>query len=166
MEHTTTIKYVKISPKKLRFLLGGVKKMDPIRALATLRYDNRKTSHLLLKAIKSAVDSAKRTLNIDENLLKFKILEVSEGPAIKRSRAGGRGTAKLFKRRSSHIRIVLITQEASIQPSLLQNKNKTEIKENIQDTNAKAEVEEKKKISKLKIKNSKTVNKTVTKKKS
>lgn len=148
MEHTTTIKYVKISPKKLRFLLGGVKKMDPIRAIATLRYDNRKTSHLLLKAVKSAVDSAKRALNIDENLLKFKILEVSEGPAIKRSRAGGRGTAKLFKRRSSHIRIVLVAQEPSVVPSKEKIKPAEAVK-----PQEKPEIKKTKKISKPKVKN-------------
>jgi large subunit ribosomal protein L22 len=159
MEHTTTIKYVKISPKKLRFLLGGVKKMDPIRAMATLRYDNRKTSYLLLKAVKSAVDSAKKTLNIEENLLKFKILEVSEGPAIKRSRAGGRGTAKLFKRRSSHIRIVLETQEAKIQTSPSVKKEETKKAESKVTKVAEAK-------TKPAIKNSKPVKKTVTKKKS
>ncbi len=80
----------------MRFIIDGVKKMTPVQSLAVLKYDNLRCSAVLYKAVASAISNAKSALNIDENLLKFKILEVSEGPILKRSRAGGRGTAKMF----------------------------------------------------------------------
>ncbi len=107
MESKTNIKFVRTSPKKLRFIIDSIKKMNPVDALKILRYDNKRSSAVLYKVIHSAIANAKASLNTDENLLKFKILEVSEGPVIKRSRAGGRGNVRMFRRRSSHIQIIL-----------------------------------------------------------
>jgi large subunit ribosomal protein L22 len=113
MENTTYIKYIRTSPKKLRFLIDGIKKMKPTVALRTLFYSNKKSSKILYKTIKSAVNNAKRALKIDENLLEFKILTVEEGPAMKRSKAGGRGNVRIIKRRSSHVKIILHIKEGS-----------------------------------------------------
>lgn len=107
MEIKANIKYVKTPAKKLRFLLEDIKKQTPVGALNTLFYSKRRSSALLYKAIKSAVDNAKNTFKIDENLLKFKTLVVEMGPALKRFKAGSRGTAKPFRRKTSHIKVVL-----------------------------------------------------------
>lgn len=111
MEIKAYIKYNKVTPKKLRFILDDVKKKTPVDALNYLFYNTRKSSKLLYKAIKSAVDNAKNTYKIDENLLKFKTLIVEMGPSIRRHRAGSKGSAKPFTRKMSHIKIVLETVE-------------------------------------------------------
>lgn len=126
MENTTYIKYMRTSPKKLRFLIDGVKKMKPTVALRSLFYSNKKSSKILYKVIKSAVDNAKRALKIDENLLEFKVLTVEEGPSMKRSKAGGRGNVRILKRRSSHVKIVLHVKEGT---PPIQKSEKTPVKE-------------------------------------
>lgn len=107
MEVRTYIKNVKISPKKLRFLLPAVKKLKPVEAIDYLFYTPKKGAKILYKAIQSALANAKNRLKTDENLLKFKLLTVEEGQKLKRFRPGGRGTVKPIVRRFSHIKIVL-----------------------------------------------------------
>lgn len=107
MEATAYFKNIHISPKKLRFLLPEVKKMTPVESLEHLYYAPQKGARIFYKAIKSAVDNAKYTLKVDENLLKFKLFTVEQGNVLKRYRPGGRGTAKPYKKKFSHIKIVL-----------------------------------------------------------
>lgn len=106
MEAKAYIKNVKISPKKLRFLIDAVKKLDPYKALDHLYYTPTKSAKILYKAVKSAIDNAK---NISKDIegLKFKKLLIEEGRKLKRFRAGGRGTAKPILRRFSHIKVIL-----------------------------------------------------------
>ena len=107
MEIKAYIKNVRISPKKLRFLLPAIKKLSPVEALDYLFYTPKKGARILYKAIKSALDNAKNVLKTNENLLKFKLFTIEEGPRLKRYRPGGRGTVKPIKRKMSHIKIVL-----------------------------------------------------------
>ena len=111
MESKTLIKNVRISPKKLRFLLTEVKKLKPYQALDYLYYTPKKGAKILYQAIKSAINNAKNYLKVEENLLKFKVLAVDEGIKLKRYRPGGRGTIKPYKKRFSHIKIVLVKEE-------------------------------------------------------
>lgn len=108
MESLTYIKYNRISPKKLRFILDDVKKFTPEQAIVRLEYSPLRTSKLLAKALASALSNASAALKIDKNLLQFKTLLVEEGPQLKRMRPGSRGMGRMFKRRSSHIKIVLV----------------------------------------------------------
>ncbi len=92
----------------MRFILDDVKKFTPQQAIVRLEYSPLRTSKLLAKAISSALSNASAALKIDKNLLQFKTLLVEEGPQLKRMRPGSRGMGRMFKRRSSHIKIVLV----------------------------------------------------------
>lgn len=111
MESTTYIKNLRITPKKLRFLLSEIKSLKPTQTLAKLQYTTKSSARIFYKAIKSAITNAKNTLKVNENLLKFKVLSIEEGQKLKRWRAGGRGTVHHFKRKFSHIKISLISEE-------------------------------------------------------
>lgn len=111
MEARAYIKNVKISPKKLRFLLPELKKRQPSEALHYLFYTPKKSARIFYKAIKSALDNAKSTLGVGEDALIFKTLTVEEGQKLKRFKAGGRGRAKPFTRRHAHIKVVLKAKE-------------------------------------------------------
>lgn len=111
MEARTTIKHLRISPKKLRFLADDVRRRTPLEAMQHLLYQRDRAATFLYKAIKSASANAQSTLKTDENLLQFKALQIDEGPVLKRMQPGGRGTAKFYKRRSSQITIVLQAQK-------------------------------------------------------
>ena len=107
MESVTYSQNLKISPKKLRFLLPGLKKLKPAEALDYLMYTPRKSADIFFKVIKSAINNAKNVLKVDEKTLIFKHLNIEQGRKLKRMKPGGRGTAKPILRRYAHIKIIL-----------------------------------------------------------
>jgi len=112
MEATAYFKNLHISAKKLRFILPEIKKMSPSESLIRLFYSPKKGARVFYKAIKSAIDNAKYTLKVSDDLLEFKLFTVEQGNALKRFRPGGRGTAKPYKKKYSHIKIVLTVKQA------------------------------------------------------
>lgn len=111
MESRTYIKNIRISAKKLRFLADDIKKRTPAEALHYLNYTTLRGAKIFHKTIRSAIANAKLKLKTSDELLRFKSLVVEQGPKLKRFRAGGRGTAKPFERKSAHIKIVLVVKK-------------------------------------------------------
>lgn len=83
-----------------------VRKMGPRQALNSLRFTKKSAASPLSKAISTALANA-RQQKVDEEILVFKSMEINEGPRMRRFRAQARGRANPFKRRMSHIKIVL-----------------------------------------------------------
>ena len=106
MESKAVIKFVRISPQKLREVVHEAKKMTPAKAMAYLVISQRRGAKILYKAIKSAVDNGK-SKNIDPELSVIKTLKVDGDPSLKRNKAGSRGSAKPYVRKSSHITVVI-----------------------------------------------------------
>ena len=141
MKTQTYIKNVRISPKKLRFLIDDVKKKRPDESLRYLLYTNKKGAIFLYDAIKSAINSAKNSLKTTEDMLKFKALIIEEGQKLKRYRPGGKGGIKPFRKRFAHIKVTL---EATVPP-------KKEVKPVVKKVEKKeAEVKVKKTVAKKK----------------
>lgn len=112
MEARATIKHTKISPRKLRFLAGAIKAMKPATALDYLGLSQKRSAKILWKAIKSAVDNGKTVYNMLPEKMEFKTLAIDEGIFLKRYRAGSRGSGKGYKRRTSHITVVVMQKES------------------------------------------------------
>ena len=149
------IKNVKISPKKLRFLVGDVRKQTPVQAVHTLMYTQKKGAVFLRKAISSALSNAKNTMNIDAGLLQFKSVAIEEGLRLKRFRAGSKGMAKPFRHEYSHIKMVLTTGD-----KVVKQIEKVEMKK-VEEPKVEKEVKEDKKVSR---KSTGSATKTETKK--
>lgn len=153
-EFQVYIKNVKISPKKLRFLLKEMKKQSPVQAVHTLMYTQKKGAVFLRKAISSALSNAKNTMNIDAGLLQFKSVAVEEGLRLKRFRAGSKGMAKPYKHEYSHIKMVLTTGE-KIAKSVELETQSVELEEKKPEPETKPKTKSKPKSSKLKVTSSK-----------
>ncbi len=131
MESKTYLKNIHISPKKLRFFLPVIKKMNPASSLDYLYYSPQRSAKVLYQALKSAITNAKNVLKVDEDLLEWKLFTIEEGQKLKRYKPGGRGTAKPYKVRFSHIKIVLNAKPtAQLQTKVIEEK-KTETKKEI-----------------------------------
>ncbi|OGK56030.1 50S ribosomal protein L22 [Candidatus Roizmanbacteria bacterium RIFCSPLOWO2_02_FULL_38_10] len=109
MEVQAYIKHIKISPKKLRFLVTDIKSKTPQEALELLPLSSKRGANFLYKAIQSAVSNAKTRITSDIADLRFKEILVESGAALKRYRAASKGRANTYKRRSSHIKVVLVS---------------------------------------------------------
>lgn len=107
MEVRAHIKYVKMSPLKLREIVDAVKVLSPQVALDRLQFSQRRNAKALRKALVSAIANGQGIAGFDPKKAVFKTLKIDEGPFFKRFRPGSRGTAKPYVRKSSHITIVL-----------------------------------------------------------
>lgn len=112
MEKTfiATQKYLLMSPRKIRLVVGVIKKMKPAEAVAKLPFVEKRAAEAISKVIRSAIANAKNQ-GVGETDLVFKEIQIGEGPRLKRGRAASRGRWHPFKKRMSHIRIVLMTQK-------------------------------------------------------
>lgn len=106
MEFKAEQKYLLLSPRKIRPVVEVIKKLTPKRALEVLPFIKRRASETLAKVIKSAVANA-NIKNVDITKLSFKEIQIGEGPRLKRGMPVSRGRWHPIKKRMSHIRIVL-----------------------------------------------------------
>lgn len=106
METTTIQKFIHTSPRKLRLLADMVRTMNPEKSLVTLKFTPKLAAGPLKKAIEAVLANSK-TGGMKSESVHFKSIEINEGPVIKRYRPASKGRALPFKRRMSHIKIVL-----------------------------------------------------------
>ncbi|MBN1405606.1 MAG: 50S ribosomal protein L22 [Candidatus Omnitrophica bacterium] len=103
------IKYLKISPRKLRLVLPLIRKKTVPVALSILDNTNKKAAGMVYKALSSAVANAKRFPNINENQLFVSEVFADGGPIMHRFRARSMGMANEIKKRTAHLTIELDT---------------------------------------------------------
>lgn len=106
MEIIAIQKYIHNSPRKMRLVADLVRNMTPAQALVSLQFTNKAAALPLTKAINTALANAKQK-NLDSEKLSFKTLEINEGPKLKRFHAQARGRVNPYKKKMSHIKIVL-----------------------------------------------------------
>ncbi len=109
MEFKSEQKYARISPTKVRPLIGLVKSMDIEKSLEVLPLVPKRGAMFLAKVIKSAVANASQK-GFTVSDLKFKEIVANEGPRLKRGRPISRGMWHPYVRKTSHIRVVLQTK--------------------------------------------------------
>lgn len=112
MEFITIQKNISNSPRKLRLVAAMVRKMDPYAALDILHFTRNSAALPLSKAIKTVIANA----GSKEGLI-FKSIEINEALKMRRYRVGtaGRGRGRPYKKRMSHIKIVL-TDDVALKP--------------------------------------------------
>lgn len=83
-----------------------VRKMEPTHALDVLRVTQKSAAKDLAKALETVLANS-RQAGMDQAKVSFKKIEINESMKMRRFRAGTRGRVKPYKRRMSHIKIVL-----------------------------------------------------------
>lgn len=103
----SVLRYVRISPRKVRPVIPLVKGKKPEEAIAILFSVKKKASQYLIDLIKSATASAKRMQGVDVSTLCVSNIIANGGPQMKRFRAGSMGRAGMIRKRTSHITVEL-----------------------------------------------------------
>ena len=111
MEVQAISRYIRISPRKMQLLAREVHSMAPATAASMLTHLNKNGAQALKKLIESALANAKAK-ELPTAQLAFKHIEVVSGGAMKRFRAVSRGMAHTYKKRMSHVRVVLTDEKA------------------------------------------------------
>jgi large subunit ribosomal protein L22 len=106
------IKKVRVSPRKTRVVANFIRGKKIDEALRILKFEPKKASEVLAKALKSAVANAEENKKFrDTERLYISELKIDEGPAYKRFTPRAYGRASLIKRKTSHITVILSEME-------------------------------------------------------
>ncbi|HNX67937.1 MAG TPA: 50S ribosomal protein L22 [Candidatus Omnitrophota bacterium] len=99
-------KYLRIAPRKVRVVLGTIKKRPVMEAMGVLSLLNKKGAVMALKTLKSAVANAKN-LGLDEKRLIVADVRADGGPVLKRFLTRSMGRADRLLKRTTHLTVVV-----------------------------------------------------------
>lgn len=107
MEVKATAKYIRISPRKVRLVVGAVRGKTVAVALDQLKFVGKLAAEPVRKAIVSAVANATHNFDLAEDNLFVKEIRVDGGPVLKRWLPRAHGRATPLMKRMSHINVTL-----------------------------------------------------------
>jgi len=110
MEVFASSKSVRVAPRKVRLVADAIRKLSIEDALKALSILKNRGGQPLEKVLKSAIANALNNKNLKQEELKIKMIDVLEAPAYKRFHPSTRGRVHPYKRKGSHIKIVLETK--------------------------------------------------------
>ncbi|HYM65357.1 MAG TPA: 50S ribosomal protein L22 [Candidatus Sulfotelmatobacter sp.] len=102
---------VRVAPRKVRLVADSIRKLSLDEALVSLSLLKQRGSVSLEKTLKSAIANAEKNNNLKKDALKIKTIDVLEAASYKRFHPSTRGRVHPYKRKGSHIKIVLETKE-------------------------------------------------------
>jgi len=107
MEIVAQSNSVRISARKVRLVADVIRNKSVGEAINSLTLIKKRGASILYKTLKSATANAINNSKLKQDSLVIRSIEVGEGPFLKRFHPSTRGRTHPYKRRSSHIRIVL-----------------------------------------------------------
>jgi len=107
MEIKAAARFVRISPRKARLVMGQVRGKRVEEALNMLSFASQRGAGIVKKLIHSAVANAQENANMDVDSLYIARIYADEGPTLKRWRPRALGRATRIRKRTSHLTVVL-----------------------------------------------------------
>ncbi len=107
MEAKAIAKYVRVSPRKMRFVCDMVRGRSVDEALSILKFTPNKGAKILEKVVKSAAANAENNFDMNKDNLFVSEVYSNQGPTLKRWRPRSKGRAFKILKRTSHIGVVV-----------------------------------------------------------
>lgn len=107
MEVKAVARYVRISPQKVRKIVGAVKGKPVEAGINSLKFMPQKAAAIVEKTLRSAVANADNNHELDVDALFIKNITVDQGPSLKRFRARARGRGSRILKKTSHITVTV-----------------------------------------------------------
>ncbi|MBI2033078.1 MAG: 50S ribosomal protein L22 [Candidatus Levybacteria bacterium] len=98
---------VHIAPRKMRLVADAIRKVPAHQALEVLEQTRKRAASALAKTLKSAIANAENNAKLEASALFVKQIEIFDGPVLKRFHPSSRGRVHPYKKRTSHVKIVL-----------------------------------------------------------
>jgi large subunit ribosomal protein L22 len=113
MEATAKLKYLRITPRKVRVVADLIRGKKVGAALNMLAYVEKRAAEPLAKLLRSAVANADQASKgqLDVDALHVKELLVDQGPSLRRFMPRAMGRAFKVLKKTSHI-VITVTDEA------------------------------------------------------
>ena len=107
MEANAYLKYLRISPRKVKIVCDLIRGKSVAQATAILMQTPKAASEYLLKLLKSAAANAENNHGMDPEKLYVSETFANPGPIIKRMMPRAQGRAYRINKRTSHITVVV-----------------------------------------------------------
>ena len=109
MEATATLRYLRITPRKVRAVADLIRGKNVSSALAQLAFVEKRAAEPVAKLLRSAVANAevasKNQVDVDQ--LRVKSLMVDQGPSLRRFMPRAMGRAFKVLKKTSHISLTI-----------------------------------------------------------
>ena len=113
----SSAKGVRMAPRKVSLVASLVRGRTVADALVILQHTPKRAAQPLTKVISSAKANATNNYSLDAGSLVVSMLSVTAGPRLKRYRAGARGMAKPYQKKTSHVLVELAGTEKVRKPA-------------------------------------------------
>ena len=107
MEARAVEKFIRISPRKLRYVADAIRSKRVDDAVDLLTFTTKKAALIIRKAVKSAAANATENHKMNEDDLVVEKIFINEGPILKRFRPRARGRATKIRKRTSHLTVIV-----------------------------------------------------------
>ena len=104
---SATLKYARISSRKVKIVADLIRGKDVDEALAIMKFTPKASSEVLEKLLKSAIANAENNHDMKHENLYVAEIFANQGPTLKRIRPAAKGSAVRIRKRTSHITIKL-----------------------------------------------------------
>src|SRR5574337_578943 len=112
MESRATLKYIRMSPQKVRLVVDQIRGRRVGEALGILKFTKKRATREIERVLRSAISNAEqKSENVDVDELIVSRAYVNEGPRQKRIRPAPMGRAYRYQRRTSHVTLVVESPE-------------------------------------------------------
>lgn len=100
-------KTINISPQKVRLVADQIRGLPVSRAIDILSFSTKKAAEPVKKVLLSAIANAEHNHGLDIDELCVSMIQVNEGPVLKRIRARAKGRSTRILKRTSHIDVAV-----------------------------------------------------------
>jgi large subunit ribosomal protein L22 len=104
-------RFVRVTAQKSRRIADLIRGDSVDNALATLQFAPQAVAENFYKLVESAASNAETTEGLDRANLVITVVQVDEGPTMKRWRPRAKGAANRILKRSSHLTVVVQPRE-------------------------------------------------------
>jgi len=107
MEARAATRFVRVSPRKARLVVDGIRGRNVNEALRIVSLSNKKAARPIRKTLESAIANAENTYDVDVDRLFVLHAVVDMGRSYRRLKPRAMGRADIIRRPTSHITIVV-----------------------------------------------------------
>lgn len=114
MQARAVRKYIRNAPKKMRAVVNAVRGKNVAEAVSALGFMPHRAADPIERTLRDAVFNMidqNREQRVEEGDLFIKEIQVDEGPTYKRFRPAARGRAHPYRKRTSHLTVVVATAD-------------------------------------------------------
>ncbi len=107
MQVAAKLRFARLSAQKGRLIADQIRGLPVEEALNTLSFSKKKGAAMMKKVLDSAIANAENNEGADIDELRVALVNVDEGPTMKRLRARAKGRGTRILKRTSHITVTL-----------------------------------------------------------